>query len=166
MACIAWLEPSFEGPRASRTQQTGLARYRQRPQFPTICEGRVPRRAGVPIEPQSLRNDRSSERLCAAANAGEPRCRTTCEVKNGFPDVEFVARFSIQFSKSRIVSRRSFTPRNAKRPSHTFISHPMEGVGNAGCLLHPQPRVHFEWIESTRVTTSTPEHPAFPAQWF
>jgi hypothetical protein len=25
MACIAWLEPSFEGPRSSRTQQTGLA---------------------------------------------------------------------------------------------------------------------------------------------
>src|SRR6266849_908859 len=38
----------------------------------------------------------------------------------------------------------------------------MEGVGNAGCPLHPQPRVHFVLVERTRVTTSTPERPAFP----
>jgi len=36
-----------------------------------------------------------------------------------------------------------------------------EGVGNAGCPLHPQPRV--QKVESTRVSTAdTPEHPAFP----
>src|SRR5713101_6408539 len=39
---------------------------------------------------------------------------------------------------------------------------PIEGVGNAGCPLHPRPRVHFVLVESTRVTTSTPERPAFP----
>src|SRR5713226_3884012 len=38
----------------------------------------------------------------------------------------------------------------------------MEGVGNAGCPLHPRPRVHFVLVERTRVTTSTPERPAFP----
>ena len=38
---------------------------------------------------------------------------------------------------------------------------PVEGVGNAGCPLHPQPRVRS--VESTRVfTTVAPEHPAFP----
>jgi hypothetical protein len=38
---------------------------------------------------------------------------------------------------------------------------PIEGVGNAGCPLHPQPRVRS--VESTRVfTTVAPEHPAFP----
>src|SRR6266852_6113374 len=41
-------------------------------------------------------------------------------------------------------------------------SAPMEGVGNAGCPLHPQPRVHFVVVERTRVTTSTPKRPAFP----
>src|SRR3979490_3055601 len=47
------------------------------------------------------------------------------------------------------------------RPSCAFISRPFEGVGNAGCPLHPQPRVRS--VESTRVfTTSSPEHPAFP----
>src|SRR5207244_9691250 len=37
----------------------------------------------------------------------------------------------------------------------------VEGVGNAGCPLHPLPRVRS--VESTRVfTTGPPEHPAFP----
>src|SRR3979490_2153246 len=43
-----------------------------------------------------------------------------------------------------------------------YLSPSLEGVGNAGCPLHPRPRVHFALVESTRVTTSTPEHPAFP----
>src|SRR5258706_9368575 len=38
---------------------------------------------------------------------------------------------------------------------------PIEGVGNAECPLHPQPRVRS--VESTRVfTTVAPDHPAFP----
>jgi hypothetical protein len=41
---------------------------------------------------------------------------------------------------------------------------PKEGVGNAGCPLHPQPRVHFVVVERTRVTTSTPESPGIPAR--
>src|SRR5882757_2266883 len=53
-------------------------------------------------------------------------------------------------------------PRGAMRPSYAFIFRPLEGVGNAGCPLHPRPRVHFALVERTRVTTSTPEHPTFP----
>jgi hypothetical protein len=41
---------------------------------------------------------------------------------------------------------------------------PMEGVGNAGCPLHPRPRVHLVLVERTRVTTSTPESPGIPAR--
>ncbi len=41
-------------------------------------------------------------------------------------------------------------------------SAPLEGVGNAGCPLHPRSRVPFVLVERTRVTTSTPERPAFP----
>src|SRR5450631_4012487 len=40
----------------------------------------------------------------------------------------------------------------------------MEGVGNAGCPLHPRSRVHFVVVERTRVTTSTPESPGIPAR--
>src|ERR1700681_3044661 len=39
---------------------------------------------------------------------------------------------------------------------------PLEGVGNAGCPLHPRSRVPFVLVERTRATTSTPERPAFP----
>jgi hypothetical protein len=37
-------------------------------------------------------------------------------------------------------------------------------VGNAGCPLHPRSRVHLVVVESTRVTTSTPESPGIPAR--
>ena len=40
----------------------------------------------------------------------------------------------------------------------------MEGVGNAGCPLHPQSRVPFVLVERTRATTSTPESPGIPAR--
>jgi hypothetical protein len=40
---------------------------------------------------------------------------------------------------------------------------PFEGVGNAGCPLHPQPRVRS--VESTRVfTTVAPGSPGIPAR--
>jgi hypothetical protein len=43
-------------------------------------------------------------------------------------------------------------------------SAPLEGVGNAGCPLHPRSRVHVVVVEGTRVTTSTPESPGIPAR--
>src|SRR6202171_47077 len=64
----------------------------------------------------------------------------------------------------------------AMTPKHTFaISRrgapetllylpPKEGVGNAGCPLHPRSRVHLVVVERTRVTTSTPESPDVPAR--
>src|ERR1700681_3373838 len=50
------------------------------------------------------------------------------------------------------------------RPSRALNLRPSEGVGNAGCPLHPRPRVHFVLVERTRVTTSTPESPGVPAR--
>src|SRR5713226_3224348 len=43
-------------------------------------------------------------------------------------------------------------------------SAPKEGVGNAGCPLHPRSRVHLVVVERTRATTSTPESPGIPAR--
>src|SRR6266481_1454110 len=57
---------------------------------------------------------------------------------------------------------RSPTPRHAPEPLINLS--PLEGVGNAGCPLHPQPRVHLVVVERTRVTTSTPESPDVPAR--
>src|SRR6266849_2823665 len=56
--------------------------------------------------------------------------------------------------------------RGAMRCARVFdeSSAPMEGVGNAGCPLHPRSRVHLVVVERTRVTTSTPESPGIPAR--
>src|SRR5882757_3451349 len=50
------------------------------------------------------------------------------------------------------------------RPRFCVYLSPFEGVGNAGCPLHPRPRVHLVLVERTRVTTSTPESPDVPAR--
>src|SRR5258705_6791459 len=54
------------------------------------------------------------------------------------------------------------SPRHAPEPLMNLP--PKEGVGNAGCPLHPRPRVHLVVVERTRVTTSTPESPDVPAR--
>src|SRR5712671_195398 len=54
------------------------------------------------------------------------------------------------------------SPRHAPEPLKNLP--PKEGVGNAGCPLHPRPRVHLVVVERTRVTTSTPESPDVPAR--
>src|SRR5712672_2775933 len=56
----------------------------------------------------------------------------------------------------------STSPRHA--PEALKNLPPKEGVGNAGCPLHPRPRVHLVLVERTRVTTSTPESPGIPAR--
>src|SRR5216684_2487692 len=66
---------------------------------------------------------------------------------------------SVAYSYSSDTASRSH---GAMRPSCAFIFRPLEGVGNAGCPLHPRSRVHLVVVERTRVTTSTPERPAFP----
>src|SRR5882672_7190449 len=60
------------------------------------------------------------------------------------------------------VDTTSSSRRNA--PEALMNLSPKEGVGNAGCPLHPRPRVHLVVVERTRVTTSTPESPDVPAR--
>src|SRR5437879_3186312 len=55
-------------------------------------------------------------------------------------------------------------PRGVKRPRRCLYLPPKEGVGNAGCPLHPRSRVHLVVVERTRVTTSTPASPGIPAR--
>src|SRR5260370_3230716 len=70
--------------------------------------------------------------------------------------------FPILFSNSQNISNTPPHPRGAMRPSRAWISRPTEGVGNAGCPMHPQPRVRNE----TKHTSNSPrvhrDHPAFP----
>ena len=49
------------------------------------------------------------------------------------------------------------------RPGCVCSFRPKEGVGNAGCPVHPQRRVLREWLECTRVfTASSPENARHP----
>src|SRR5258707_12625301 len=64
----------------------------------------------------------------------------------------------------RLDSRHTFTPSPRNAPEALMDLPPKEGVGNAGCPLHPRPRVHLVVVERTRVTTSTPESPGIPAR--
>src|ERR1700737_4159647 len=61
-------------------------------------------------------------------------------------------------------SRHTFRIPRREAPEALLYLPPKEGVGNAGCPLHPRPRVHLVVVERTRVTTSTPESPGIPAR--
>jgi hypothetical protein len=61
-------------------------------------------------------------------------------------------------------SKRALTTSPRDAPEALLNRPPIEGVGNAGCPLHPRPRVHLVVVERTRVTTSTPESPGIPAR--
>ena len=50
------------------------------------------------------------------------------------------------------------------RAVHELFRPEERAQGNAGCPLHPQSVCKGR--KHTGVTTGTPEHPAFPAQWF
>src|SRR3984893_7226650 len=70
---------------------------------------------------------------------------------------------SSQFQTARQILTRFKASRRAA-PELCIYLPPKEGVGNAGCPLHPRPRVHLVLVERTRVTTSTPELPGIPAR--
>ena len=61
-------------------------------------------------------------------------------------------------------SRHTFATSPRHAPEALMNLPPKEGVGNAGCPMHPRPRVQLVLIERTRVTTSTPESPGIPAR--
>src|SRR5713101_5067509 len=68
------------------------------------------------------------------------------------------------FASLAMTSKHTFTPSRRHAPEPLKNLPPKEGVGNAGCPLHPRPRVHLVVVERTRVTTSTPESPDVPAR--
>src|SRR5712672_1780495 len=68
------------------------------------------------------------------------------------------------FASLATTSKRTFATSPRDAPEALINLPPKEGVGNAGCPLHPRPRVHLVVVERTRVTTSTPESPDVPAR--
>src|ERR1700716_2516788 len=68
------------------------------------------------------------------------------------------SRFNLQTANSRY----EFTIARRDAPKLCMNLSPKEGVGNAGCPLHPQPRAQSVVTHTSVVTTGPPEHPAFP----
>src|SRR5712691_6993214 len=68
------------------------------------------------------------------------------------------------FAALAMTAKHAFAASPRYTPEPLMNLPPKEGVGNAGCPLHPRPRVHLVVVERTRVTTSTPESPDVPAR--
>ena len=64
-----------------------------------------------------------------------------------------------------IISHTSSTSRRQASESLLYFP-PKEGVGNAGCPLHPQPRVRLILVRSTRVNEHTGITRRSRTQWF
>jgi hypothetical protein len=92
----------------------------------------------------------------ARIKSGHDECVSRGEVEDRFTRTNF----NFQQPKRFQTCLRDPATRSARAVDKS--SAPIEGVGNAGCPLHPRSRVHFVLVERTRVTTSTPERPAFP----
>src|ERR1700675_3515143 len=95
----------------------------------------------------------------ARIKSGHDGCVSWNEVKERFAHTP-----TSSFQTAKTISHARSRPRGAKRPRRCYYLPPKKGVGNAGCPMHPRPRVHFVVVERTRVTTSTPESPGIPAR--
>src|SRR5216684_4446111 len=92
-----------------------------------------------------------------------------CFRRDGEKRIQLSNRLTVIARSQRVAMtliefRIRLRPRGARRPRCCIWFPPKEGVGNAGCPLHPRPRVHLVVVERTRVTTSTPESPDVPAR--
>ena len=77
-----------------------------------------------------------------------------------------VSRFSLISRRTsctlRLIPNTRSRSRGAMRPSCVQIFRPLEGGGNAGCPLHPRPRVHFAFGKKHTSIRVHRNRPAFP----
>src|SRR5882672_8787723 len=66
------------------------------------------------------------------------------------------------FAALAMTAKHTFTPSPRDAPEALMNLAPKEGVGNAGCPLHPRPRVRFALVEMHTSKRVHRNHPAFP----
>jgi hypothetical protein len=103
-----------------------------------------------------LRNNFLRRWMDARIKSGHDECVLWGEVKGHITSIFKTASNGVQTRLRDLAAR-------CARGLHLSFA-PLEGVGNAGCPMHPRPRAHFVVVERTRVTTSTPESPGIPAR--
>src|SRR5216684_9236662 len=131
----------------SRRSVRGLARL----QRSHSCTGRPAARQSAPRRSSFAVVAKSGAVIASAAK------QSMAAAKDGL-----LRRFAPRNDVTPIPQTTSSSRREAPEPLMNLP--PIEGVGNAGCPLHPRPRVHLVVVERTRVTTSTPESPDVPAR--
>src|SRR5260370_18841990 len=131
----------------SRRSALGLARL----QRSHSCTGRPAVRPSAPRRSSFAVIAKSGAVIASAAK------QSMAAAKDGL-----LRRFAPRNDVTPIPQTTSSSRREA--PEALMNLPPKEGVGNAGCPLHPRPRVHLVVVERTRVTTSTPESPDVPAR--
>jgi hypothetical protein len=99
---------------------------------------------------------------CAIAHRGISRFRVRCFAS---PRNDGVWAAALAMTANR-KSRHTFAPSRREAPEALMKLPPKEGVGNAGCPLHPRPRVHFALVKSTRVNEYTGITRRSRTQWF
>src|ERR1700694_1746360 len=82
------------------------------------------------------------------------------------PPLRALNTFPIQIFKQPINFRHTFATLRRDAPELCMNPSPKEGVGTAGCPLHPQPRVRFALVKSTRVNEYTGITRRSRTQWF
>ena len=70
------------------------------------------------------------------------------------------------FKEPKTASKRAFATPPRHAPEALMNLPPKEGMGNAGCPLHPRPRVHLVVVERTRVYEYTGITRRSRTQWF
>src|SRR5713226_5482829 len=97
-------------------------------------------------------------RLCPA-NPGNPRTR----IEGESPPQE---KGHTVFAALAMTPKHTFTSSRRDAPEALMNLPPKEGVGNAGCPLHPQPRVRLALVKITRVNEYTGITRHSRTQWF
>jgi hypothetical protein len=168
---------------ASRTQVTVPdTSYRQRPQFRTICKAILSNKVSLgrfvasfvaktgratpsPRLRGALRRSRSFASASLSRTAAEGGLCSP-QAGRGDPSRGCSAHSNADsiFKQPYYSQTQLYASQRQAPELCIYLPPPKKGVGNAGCPLHPRPRVRFVVVRSTRVTTSTPGSPGIPAR--
>src|ERR1700724_1629561 len=117
-------------------------------------KGRQLGAAALRILTESFRGARRANLRCAIAHRGISRFRVRCGACHraalradplASPGMTESGSLPLR-NDFKLKSTYEFPfPRRAAPELCIYLPPPIEGVGNAGCPLHPRPRVHFYW---------------------
>jgi hypothetical protein len=122
-----------------------------------------PKSAGIAVQHIELRATRIELKSCEPLAA--PR-RRPMPLPRGKVTRFRACADSIFKQRCLRIQHRDLAARRARVLQNCFASPKIEGAGNAGRSMRPQPRVRNKKAHERSHHGHTGNHPAFPAQWF